>query len=51
MIVDRFSISNENTTNLLFISFVHPHENISQEYELHKPSLLPKAIPKCQGNQ
>ena len=61
MTVDRFSICDDNTTdgaesenniastNPSFISFVDPRENIPQEYELHKRSLLPKAISKCQG--
>ena len=59
MIVDWFSICDDNTTaeaerenniastNSSFISFVDPRENIPQEYELHKRSLLPKAISKC----
>ena len=60
MIVDRFSICDENTdaaesenniasTNASFILFVDPCENIPQEYELQQCSLLPKAISKCQG--
>ena len=56
MIVDRFAICDENTTdaaesennivstNPSFISFGDLRENIPQEYELHKGSLLPKAM-------
>ena len=61
MIVDRFSICNDNTTdaaesennlastNLSFILFGDPRENIPQEYKLHKHLLLPEATSKCQG--
>lgn len=59
MIVDRFSICVENTTDGAesenkiastspsFISFVDPRENIPTQSELHKRVLLPKCQGKC----